>query len=276
MGVTFNIKVRHFDRSSTTHKAKGTEKKKIATIIGQRLVENVVSVVAESALLSVREFNNWAVIKTALFFNRVVSRTPIDEKYYGHTPDTDSVWKQWKIKYWGKELSAAEIGLSHFIDTKANFDNQYAVWEIKTAIIDKLFKGAANFEKRTRRIRNIRVENDHPRFAMLEYGTYTRKNSETIKEGRFRFHGIQNGYSVQAPYGMLRITEAEMASMTNDDFRKWLMFEQKGEEVTKRTPSKEQMKKLMKIMTQNGIPKRHLSNRDVNAIGQVFEKAGDY
>lgn len=278
MGVSFNIKVKHYDSSVSVRKFSAERGKKIAQIIGRKLEEDVVKVVAPKVVEKVWEHNERVITQIALFFQRVVSRTPKDERYFNynnkrvHTPDDDFVWKHWKIRYWGKELSVLDITVTDMYFLESRFSDKNAIEIVKNAIIRKLFRGEENFLKRKAKIRNIRIENDHPRFAMLEYGTY-KIPARRISKGLESYHGIQNGYSVQAPYGMLRITQAEIANMSTKEIDSWCneTFEDKKINVSK-VPSKAEMKKLVKIMTQNGISKRHLSNKDIDAIMEVYSK----
>lgn len=276
MPVTFSLKIKHFDKSVTSHKFKGKDGKQMSKIIGQKYLEDVVAVTANAVAETVALHNERVVYQAAVFFTRVVSRTPKDESYYdrekkvGHTADDDYVWKHWKIKYWGKEITAEQMDTTgELFGNENDFDNRMKIQEVANIIKSKLFKGEAKFSQRKSRIRNLRIENDHPRFAMLEYGTYEKKNSE-IKKGDKHWHGLQNGYSVQAPYGMLRITQAEMLSMNESDFDRFISVFDRNSARVQKIPNKTQMMKLKKIMTENGIPKRHLSNKDIDAITEVY------
>lgn len=271
--ASFNIKVKHYDKSVSAHKK--VEGKKIASIIGTTLKESVIAMASTGIVESVRQHNERVVLQAAIFFQRVVTRTPKDETYYdpitqvSHKADTDFVWKSWKISYWGKSVTAEDMGEELF-ENESAFNDKNKINAIADIIKNTLFRGESKFNSRKTRIRNIRIENKHNRFAMLEYGSYKQKNS-IPKEGDEHFHGIQNGYSVQAPYGMLRITQAEMESMSIDDFDKWFKRYKSNTANITRVPSRAQMKKLVKLMEN----KRHLSMKDIDAIAQVYEVGND-
>ena len=265
MSLTVRLKVKHLDKTTTVHKFNDDRTKKIAALVGTTLKEDIAAIVGDKVVESILQHNERVVAQAAVFFQRVVTRTPKDESYLGHTADTDFVWKHWKVLYWGKSVSAEEMGEDLFAD-EHDFDNKEKIQAVAKFIKERLFKGEEAFRKRKTRIRNIRFENKHDRFPMLEYGSYKIKNSEKIKEGPKHYHGVQNGYSVQAPYGMERITLAEVTSMPLRDFDRWLSATH-NKKVT-RVPSKAQMRELVAIIGN----KRHLSGKDIDAIGRVYEK----
>lgn len=266
--VTFNIKVKHFDRSVSKKKFNPEKGKELAQMVGQRWQEDVAAVVGTGVRESVQNFNLSVVHKAAWFFTRVVQRTPFDEEYTGHKPDEDYVWKRWCIKYWGKTLFADEIPELDDPNNRNLFDNKNIMNSVEQYIVERLFKGWERFGRRKRCIRNIRIENDHPRFAMLEYGGY--KTADSVpKSGDDRYHGVNNGYSYQAPAGMLRITQAEFSSMSQKDFDSL----DAGETYTEKTPSRSELKRLVKVMKLIGLSSRRLKNSDIEKVLSCFSGA---
>lgn len=280
-----NLKVKHFGKTEVT-KIKVTDKntgetKKISQFIGKSVTEEIIAGVAPKIArnykYTVLQQNNRSIMQAAIFFQRVVSRTPIDEHYYdkdgkrGHKPDKDYIWKSWEVKYWGKTLSAANIDRSFFEE----FDDKSSIFKIYH-MLRELYGGDDRLSARKTRIKNIRVENKHPRFALLEYGDYKPADSITIKgpgkeEGRM--HGKQRGYSVQAPYGMERITLAEMAQMDDKVIDSYFKsYETYKDDEFYMVPSAEQVKELGKILGKNKITRKHLSKRYIEKIAEVMER----
>lgn len=271
MAVAFNIKVKHYGKTVVSKKK--VDAKEVSTLIGINLKQAVAGMVGNAAVTTVRQHNEMVLLKAAIFFQRVVTRTPKDETYYDpktkvyHKADSDFVWQSWKVLYWGKSVSALEMGAGLF-ENESDFNSKAKIQKIAQIIQDRLFGGEQKFEKRTTRIRNIRFENTHPRFAMLEYGTYEKSSGE-ISEGPKHQHGVVGGYSVQAPYGMYRITQAEMEAMSMQDIANWSFRDFKSkmakEGVTK-IPSQKQMKKISKLISD----KTHLSGKDIENIATVM------
>ena len=271
--VTF--KVKHYDRSVSKHVLNENSGKKLAQMIGQRVTEEVMAAaapkIARKYNYTVAQHNRRVILETAIYFQRVVSRTPKDEKYYNpetkrwHYPDDDYVWKSWAIKYWGKIITAEQMGESLFED----FNDKSSIDSI-ASIITKLYGGDKKISNRKTRIKNIRIENMHPRFAQLEYGSYVPKDS-SIKEGE-RQHGRVNGYSVQAPYGMERITRAEMAEFTPTMLDNYFGGYGSVRPEHDQIPTGEEMKELSKIMLHHGILRRHLMPKDIEKIAEVMDK----
>lgn len=273
--VTF--KVKHYDKSVSRHKLDKDKGKKLAQMVGQRVMEDVMVGAAPKISgkykFTVAQHNRRAVLEAAIYFQRVVCRTPKDEKYYNpetkkmHYADKDFVWKSWSIKYWGKTLTAEQMGEYLFDD----FNDKSSINTIAQIITNDLFKGEDRLINRKTRIKSIRIENLHPRFAMLEYGTYVPKDS-SVKQGPEYQHGRVNGYSVQAPYGMERITRAEMAEFTDSMLDNYFGAYGSVQPEHDKVPTGSEMKELRKVMMHNGILKRHLSPKDIDRISEVMDK----
>jgi hypothetical protein len=149
----------------------------------------------------------------AIFFQRVVSRTPVDEnyiKYNGqkHEMDDDVVRKCWYLEYNGKKIYSRDIGMDLFEDT----DDKESMENIKSAL-DRFFP-----EKKVPR--QIKIYNDNERMPMLEYGTYEADSRGISYSDSGTPHGIEDGFSIQAPAGMLRITMAEVGEIAGESSHK--------------------------------------------------------
>lgn len=269
MAVTFSLKIKSASAFDTT-KVKTDSGKTISKLITTAIKTDIAGMVGSAIEETVAQHNRNIIVKTAMFFQRVVTRTPKDETYYDpetqtyHKADDDFVWENWKVLYGKKSISAKEMGAS-FFDSDSNFNNRECITAIAEQIKENLFNGDAALGKRKRRIRSLRIENEHPRFAMLEYGGYELANS-TKKEGKKHSHGIKDHYSVQAPYGMLRITQTEMEQMSPDDFDRWIKKEKSAISKIKKIRSKKDVQALLGIIEK----KSHLSMNDIDKVTQII------
>lgn len=199
MPVEFTIKTKAPGRGSAATHANGSRQASDA-VSGE--LEYAVGKAVVSALgKAVQRTNSQKIYIAATFFQWVVSRTPVDEEYLlpdgtVHEPDDDSVRDEWFMAYGRLTICSADF--PGCFDT---FNDQSAI----SRIADTLQRGITT----SRNIRTFRVYNTNPRFSELEYGEY-RFTSGAIKAGPKRRHGVQGGFSVQAPRGMLRLTEAEL------------------------------------------------------------------
>ena len=271
MSVAFNIKVKHYGKTVVSKKTKNG--KEVSTLIGSNLKQSVARIVGNAVVETVRQHNEMVITKAAIFFQRVVTRTPKDETFYDpktkvyHKADSDFVWKSWKMLYWGKSVSAEEMGAGLF-ENESDFNNKAKIQKIEKIIKDRLFGGEKKLNKRIKRIRNIRFENTHPRFAMLEYGTYEKSSGE-ISKGPKHSHGVANGYSVQAPAGMYRITQAEMEAMSMQDIANWSFRDYKSKmakEGVTRLPSPQKLKELANLIGD----RTHLSDSDIDRVARIM------
>lgn len=286
MGFTFNIKTKTAG-SYTSQKVTREDGKKISQLVTTSIEQQVAGLVGNAVAETVAQHNRNVIAKTAIFFQRVVSRTPKDEDYYdsyyhkSHKADKDDVWKEWKVLYWRKSVTAEQMGLNLF-DKAEDFNNKTKINAVMKIIINSLFGGEEKLVKRATRIRSIRIENTHPRFAMLEYGEYenTKRDNFDERHGSARIsgikrggmsgkyiHGTVGGYSVQAPTGMLRITQAEMETMNIADFDKWFSSNYKrNNKNVKKVPSAQETKKIMTVIKN----RRNLSDSDIEAILKAY------
>jgi len=276
--ATITFKVKHYDKSVSRYKFDSDKDKKVAQMIGRRVMEDVMvgaaPKIARRYKYTVAQHNRRAIMEAAIYFQRVVSRTPRDEHWYdpetkkSHAPDKDYIWKAWTIKYGRSSITSAEMGEDLFDE----FNDKYSI-NIIAEKLTLLYGGHDVIANRKTRIKNIRIENLHPRFAMLEYGTYVPPDG-SIKTGKERGlpHGKFSGYSIQAPYGMERITRAEMAAFTPEMLDNYFGTYGSVEAENEQVPTGEQMKALRRVMMQNGILKRHLSPKDIEKIAEVMDR----
>lgn len=185
------------------------------TAISKEMERNIASVAlrnfSKSAMIAKQQ--ELSIVST--FFQRVCSRTPIDEEYeigkpYRnkegvlierlHEPDNVVCRYDWYIEKNGVRVTAREIqgAYSSVFDIVNDKDS---IEEIKTYL--KFIFGNDIYANGS-----YEVGNDNPYFATLEYGGY--KKDGDIKKGDKAEHGVDNKHSVQAPVGMLRITQAEL------------------------------------------------------------------
>ena len=161
----------------------------------------------------------------ATFFQRVVARTPIDEKYAVthtrkdgttrttyHKIDTIVCQDDWYITDGQTKLTAKQMKAIDK-DLFWNVNEKYSVDKVK-----KILKETFNPTPDT----NFEIGNDNPHFELLENGnsrwfndglTAGKSRGKTKAESVRREHGVKNMHSIQAPVGMWRITMAELETI---------------------------------------------------------------
>lgn len=159
----------------------------------------------------------------ATFFQRLCARTPLDEHYMykikkkdgtevekWHTPDTQQVRMNWYITNGTSILTAHEMVSKLGPELFDTFNNPKSIKLIRQ-LLGKTFRMSSNGSF------SLTIGNDTPYFKTLEYGGYKPESSEIKKWGSNLYeHGIVNHRSVQAPVGMLRITQMEFESMKKE------------------------------------------------------------
>lgn len=198
-----------------------------------------------------------AVIAT--FFQRVIARTPLDERYervittskgeqkiIKHVPDGEICREHWYIEeaHGGNKLYSRTL-----IKGGLNFDVVNDSAEIN-AIKDKLrTKYPLKRFLKANEEASFTVANDCKHFTRLEYGfsSWKRDSSPIVGESG-REHGVTNKHSVQAPVGMLRITEAELDSIRRKPSLKGIRSRYKGGTALKATPSDKKLKEFYKLL----------------------------
>lgn len=197
-----------------------------------------------------------AVIAT--FFQRVVARTPLDERYerviqtkngekvIRHIPDEEICREHWYIeeshgrtKMYSRTLIRS--GLEFNVVNDAEEINQ-----IKEKLKDKF--PLQRFLK-ANEDPSFGVANDCKHFERIEYGFSSWKHdTEPVVGDGGREHGVKNKHSVQAPVGMLRITEAELESIKRRPSLRSLRSRYKGGTAMKVTPSDKKLQEFYKLL----------------------------
>ncbi len=172
--------------------------------------------VGKLALSAKTELNRTLTI-AATFFQRVCARTPLDEDYVINiTAEGKEIWHKanrvqcrmdWYAEYNGRRLFADDIA-QEFPNIFDKYNDSSAINSIKEMMAEKfnIDISASSYD--------ITFGNENPYFATLEYGGY-KKDSDRYNTGvdKGLEHGVKNKHSVQAPVGMLRITQMELESM---------------------------------------------------------------
>lgn len=249
--------------------------------IFEKQIENNASAIAlkNIAELSASGSNYESVIDQrisifATFFQRVVSRTPLDEKYtwkelnektgrmnkHTHIPDKgfhSQCRYDWFITDGEVTVSAQDFPKKYFdiVNDKAAIEGIKK--KFKSTFAPRLSK--KNVETALETLEGLYIKNDNPHYAVLEYGGgYRWPMNGTIKEGHKYKHGVENNHSVQAPVGMYRITEMELLRESNRKVKTNLAKRYKGNGLTKRSklqkvPSDKDLEDFWKLMKKKKI-----------------------
>ena len=264
--VSFKLKIKH-QGSSRIDQYTGKDGKIISKKIAGAIEDDVYAIGGRRLLESAETNRERTLYLAAVFFQRVVSRTPIDEDYYYtdkngdlqiHHKDNDVVRYSWTASYNNRKITAKD-----FIGMGLTFDRFNDEGEIRK--IYEAFRQAFIQGKGKKNIRAVHIDNTHERFPMLEYGEYEHDGS--LKRGEKYYHGVSNGYSVQAPRGMLRITQAEFESMslnmsTNRLIKEYVRRSQRINKI----PSESKMKEVKRVMK-----KRRVTDEDIEIIEKAYK-----
>lgn len=207
---------------------------KVGDIFFEEIEKRAIKEVINNVSLSVRTAINRSYTIAATFFQRVCARTPLDEDYLiGFKEDGTEIWHRadktqcrmdWYAECNGKSLSARQIA-DEFPEIFDEYNNSQSIDLIKEMMEEKF----AITDPKV----NITFSNSNPYFATLEYGGY-KSDSETktgIDKGLE--HGVRNKHSVQAPVGMLRITQMELEDMVRSSAKTSLAKRYRGQRTTK-------------------------------------------
>lgn len=201
----------------------------------------------------------------AVFFQRVVSRTPIDEDYWvryksgkteNHKRDENSCKLDWYVEYRRHKYYVTEM-IESLGDVFETYNDSTSILAIESWL-DSHLRGKTM--PKTGRV-TATIGNDNPHFAVLEYGgikgspnidSSTGSNPPSLLSGEEgQKHQMKNKRSIQAPYGMLRITEAELESIVQSS--KTLNYGQKFQkDKSGKTRKPQTIKKLMNILKKSG------------------------
>lgn len=168
---------------------------------------------------------------SAIYFQRLISRTPRDENYTyyddegnsrSHKDDEDYMQDYWTARYWNYQGITAKYLRESCGCNFETFNDPREIEIIYREFRDRFFgapgsKGRANKESGKTTLKSVRFYCDYPkdskhelRYHLLEYGGFT--GDGIIKRGNKRYHGVVGDHSVQAPYGMTALTNAEFVS----------------------------------------------------------------
>lgn len=222
----------------------------VADLFYEEIENRAFGIAVQNLALSTRTaLNRWYTI-VATFFQRVCARTPLDEKYINgidskgnftmHYPDKMRCRFDWYVECGGIQVTAGDM-----IKKNVSLFNEYNNSESINAIINILKEtfSSVDFTKCT-------IGNDNPYFETLEYGGYDHDTAprQGIVENGWETgekHGVKNKHSVQAPMGMLRITQMELQSMIRSSASTSLSKRYRGQRTVK-LPSDARMKQLVK------------------------------
>ena len=266
MAVAFKLKIKHRGASQIDQYV-GDNGKVVTEKIKGAIEDTVVDVAGRKIFETIKMQRERTLFMAAVFFQRVVNRTPMDEDYtvtkvngdtVEHHADDDYVRDAWTASYNNRKVTAKQLS-----DSGITFEVFNDEAEIRK--IYNVFRKAF-VQNKSKNILQIHIENNHERFPMLEYGEYT-QDSRKINSGPLYEHGIEGGYSVQAPHGMLRITEAEFQTLTLNMSTKKLIKEYvQRSQRTQKVPSASKMKELKKLI----LDKTHLDDNDMSAIERIY------
>ena len=266
MPVKFKIKV-STPGASEIDSYTGEDGKTASKLIAGAIEDRVVLTGAALLTETMDSFIIRNLYLSAIFFQRVVCRTPVDEDYLYmdrdenlklHEKDDDSVRDAWTVSYNNANITARQMTDSGV--PFGTFNDRSDIDKIFELLKKKFLKG------KTRNLHQVRISNSHKRFAMLEYGEYKHDNGIRGK-GKY-YHGTDRGYTIQAPYGMTRITEAEFQQMsismsTEELMRSYVTRTNR----LKKTPSKSKMKRLKSLI----LDRTHLSESDIQSAMEIMQ-----
>lgn len=193
----------------------------------------------------------------ATFFQRVCARTPLDEHYWyektitdkdgnqrtvtvEHRPDEQQVRMDWYIldTHSGNKILTAKQIADDSPEIFDKYNDRKSILAIKEMLEEK-------FTRQNSMKMSFSIGNDNPYFAVLEYGGYKVSSSEPKKSASNLYeHGVKNNRSIQAPLGMLRITEMELESIANSDDVSEHFYRQNTDKDISRAKLKQILKQL--------------------------------
>lgn len=181
----------------------------------------------------------------SIVFQRIVSRTPLDEEYKYetvdkdgnvkeryHEPDNSSVRYDWKMIVKGENEKI--FTCSEFIAKNPDFGMEFNDKNDINLILTTLL----NSDLKPRTIKNnkgelipdfdIQFDNQNEHFKTIEYGRY-RKGPTEPKPGKNYLHGVtEDHFTYQAPKGFYAITMKEYeAFISTHESDRWRTLSQK-------------------------------------------------
>ena len=241
MPITFTVNTLH-------KKKKGVSAEQLGDEIEDAFDDVVGGFVVTSAKNALDNANATKLYIAAIFFQRVVSRTPLDENYTWtengkerkHKKDDDATRDHWWIAYGKKKLCAKD------------FPGCFDVFDDENSI-NTLWRAFQNAFATEKQMRTIRVYNDADpdKFNTLEYGKFKQASSVT-KDGELYKHGVTNHFSIQAPVGMLRYTEGELGFILETTLKRKSAILARASKPTQKVPDKNTVKKIFRRLKKQG------------------------
>jgi len=232
MGATFSIKVRT-EGSSHQKVYKGKDGKAVANLMIGAIENKVFDLTGRMVAHKGLEASERTLWYAAIYFQRLISRTPRDEDYsyrddkghiHYHKADDDYMQDYWTARYWNYKGITAKYLRESCGCTFEVFNNQKEIETIYGEFRDRFFgaagsRGRANKESGRTTLKSVRFYCDYPkdeehelRYHLLEYGGYI-GDGIIKKDGENKhYHGVANGHSIQAARGMTAMTDMEFKS----------------------------------------------------------------
>lgn len=232
MGATFSIKVRT-EGSSHQKVYKGKDGKAVANLMIGAIENKVLDLTGRMVAQKGLEASERTLWYAAIYFQRLISRTPRDEDYsyrdskkhiHYHKADDDYIQDYWTARYWNYEGITAKYLRESCGCTFEVFNNPKEIEVIYREFRGRFFgaagsRGRANKESGKTTLKSVRFYCDYPkdeehelRYHLLEYGGYIGDGIIKKSKGNKRYHGVANGHSIQAAKGMAAMTDAEFKS----------------------------------------------------------------
>lgn len=246
--VTFTLKTPH-TTLKTEYFQKATEL--LSSETEKRCVKVIMPKLTESVKIAV----NRSISLASTFFQRVCARTPMDADYIfdwvdkegnvhklKHKADDRQCRLDWFLEYKNKRITAREL-VEKKEDIFDDYNDKNSIEFIKNILIDEFKDDLLSGDI------NISIGNLNPYFATLEYGGYEKDSKTKLDSGRNPHgidnkHGVKNKHSVQAPTGMLRITQMELDSLAKSSAKAPLATRFRNQS-TQRELSDERLKSLI-------------------------------
>lgn len=229
MGATFKLRIK---TEGTSHQKDyvGKDGKAISSLMIGAVENRALDLTGRMIATEGLEASERTLWFAAIYFQRLVSRTPRDENYsyrddkgniHYHKDDEDYIQDYWTAKYWNYEGITAKYLRDNCGCDFNVVNNQKEIKIIYNEFRNRFFgaegsRGRANKESGKSTLKSVRFICDFPkdkehelRYHLLEYGGYI---GDGIIKNADRYHGVVNGHSVQAPSGMTAMTDAEFKS----------------------------------------------------------------
>lgn len=251
MGVEFHIVLNTPEKDGVT--IKNPTAKQATELLRDGVQQTFAKVAYQEISKSVTVAKDRLLMILATFFDRVVSRTPMDEnyvsqsmtsdgeiKYKEHKADGNFVRYDWQITCGEDRIISGDLMDGQIFKTyNSKGDINMLFW---------LFKEKFG-NKKLSELQSIWISNFNDHFATLEYGGYETEDHFSGKGERE--HGVANQHSIYAPNGMLRITEMELESIAAST-AKTSLSKRYRQQRTNQVLSKGRIDKLINIVMRSG------------------------